>query len=1109
MKGLFDRIPTWLWMIALFAIALVPRLFALGRYVTPDEPNWVYRTLNFGAALARGDWAGSVQSGHPGATTMWLGTLGIALERAFNPVGAADALNWLSRLDRLSPENVEAFRHIGVLLDWARLPVFVINALGVAGVFLMARRLFGPGVALLAAFLLALDPFVAGLGGLLHVDGLLTTFSTLSVLALLNGLSGIADSRWQMADGDSPSAISRHRSAVAWFALSGALAGLALLSKSPALFLVPFTLIVVMLAVVIRRISLRSALFGLLAFFILLSAFFIALYPAMWSDPSVALDLILERASHHATDATRPTFFDGQAELNHGAGFYLPALAYRVSPVAFIGLCIAIFALVRGRRPDAHISTPGGGSRFAAAVLLLFAVLFLAFLTPAAKKFDRYLLPIVPPLIFVAAWGFSQLTSRRASKRLPDTDLVTDARISFSQLTNQRASNRFRFIAPAAIALQAILLLSVAPYPLMAYNPLLGGAAGARSWIAVGWGEGFGAAAAWIAENDPGAAIATGGLSNTAPLYEGKVVTIDDAGLASADYIVYTVSESQLLPQFFQSLAQKGTFTRAIRMGGIETAWVYRTIDPVRQAQWIGPRLQPDDAILLDAATPLAGLLPPHLVTVLPPGATPESISAMLGALRGRHRIVHVTTDAASPVVQREVRDWLAAHARLVDDASAAGAGIRVYEPNRDPARPLDSFTVQFDGALALIGLEPLPASAAYPDLIAVAARWLTLGKPATSYTATIELTDVYGDTWTRFGGPLRNSADLAPVHWQPGEVAEQVFSFRVPPELAPGDYRLRLSVERPDGNRVGLVSASGAFSGTAPSLADVRIDPARPSFEPDLLDPRARVHYTWPDRVELLGIDLLTYVVATGDQFLATMHWRSLRDGLDPSTELRWSLAPETAAGEASAFEWRTPLAPNTDVALFDGDIISARYSARLPHDLPEGRYRLRLTIGDEALEAAPIDLWHRERDFDLPVGAVEVGSVGPFDVFLSEPLPDQVRAGDPVEVKLALRTNEEVNVNYTLFIHLVDAENRIVAQVDTWPQGGLWPTANLVRAQVVEDVLKLTWPPEAGPGAYRLAIGMYDALDGTRLPVRNSGAQSVVDGRLILDTLIEIASP
>ena len=1118
MKNLFDRVPAWLWAIALFAVALVPRLFALERYVTPDEPNWVYRTVNFGEALARRDWAGTAQAGHPGVTTMWLGTLGIALERAFNPVEAAGALSWLSRLDRLSSENVEAFRRIGALLDGARLPVLLVNALGVAGAFLMARRLFGQapahsrrgqGAALCGAFLLALDPFAAGLSGLLHVDGLLATLSTLSVLALVTGTSKVPVT------------------SLAWFALAGAFAGLALLSKSPALFLIPFALVVVIFAVITRRISLSSALRGLFVFFALLAAFFVALYPAMWSDPSAALDVILERASHHATSATRPTFFDGQAELNHGAGFYLAALAYRLSPIALAGVGVAIFALVRsprtrqaraGRELDAHgcgqapahsrrgqavpPQTPGDESRFAAAALLLYAVLFVVPLIFAAKKFDRYLLPIVPPLTFVAAWGFSRISWRPARESTTDEQGFSRisrllARKSSKPRMTQLAQMGFvgfgwRLAALAIVVLQALLLLSVAPYPLMAYNPLLGGAAGARHRIAVGWGEGFGAAAAWIADNDPGAVIATGGLSNTAPVYEGKVVTIDDAGLASADYIVYTLSEAQLFPDFFASLAGQGTLTETISMGGVDAAWVVANTQAAQQAEAIRGLAQPGDAILLDAATPLARLLGEERVTVLPSGATPESISAALEALRdstAAARIVHVTTDAASPVVRRNVRDWLAANARPVYEASAAGATIRVYEPDRASAGRLDPFAVQFDGVLALIGLEPRAAAVAYPDDLVVAARWLALGQPTTSYSATLELTDAYGDTWAKFGGPLRSPADLTPVHWQPGEIAEQVFSLRVPPELAPGDYRLRLGVERPDGNRVGLVSASGVFSGAAPLLAGVRIDPAQPSFEPGALNPGQRVSHVWPDRVELIGMDLLSSAVGTGDQFLATMHWRSLRDKLDPATELRWSLVPETPAGDAQAFAWVTRLVPNTDAALFDGDVVSARYAARLPRDLPAGRYRLLLTIDGETWDAAPIDVWHRDRDFEPPDTAVEVGALGPFDILLIEPLPDQIRAEGSLHVRLALRANDEVSVNYTLFVHLVDSDGRVAAQVDTWPQGGSWPTASLVRGQVVEDELALDVPDDAAPGTYRLAAGMYNELDGTRLPAVQNG--------------------
>jgi hypothetical protein len=85
----------------------------------------------------------------------------------------------------LTPDNVEAFRRLAVLLTGGRLAVAVVNSLGIVAVYLLARRLWpqegsrfqvpgsrtersAPGpwplasIPYLAALLLALDPFLAG-----------------------------------------------------------------------------------------------------------------------------------------------------------------------------------------------------------------------------------------------------------------------------------------------------------------------------------------------------------------------------------------------------------------------------------------------------------------------------------------------------------------------------------------------------------------------------------------------------------------------------------------------------------------------------------------------------------------------------------------------------------------------------------------------------------------------------------------------------------------------------------------------------------------------------------------------------------------------------------
>ncbi|MCB0009612.1 MAG: glycosyltransferase family 39 protein, partial [Anaerolineales bacterium] len=168
--------------ILLLAAALLPRLMALGRYVTPDELAWVERSIGLRRALLAGDWAATIQSGHPGVTTSWLGAIGIQLQLWLQPAGQA-SLNWLETLYWFSPDNQMALRQLSLFLSGGRLLVILTTSLGILLVYRLSRPLLGDGAALIGGLLLALDPFTAGLSGLLHLDALLATFALLAVLA--------------------------------------------------------------------------------------------------------------------------------------------------------------------------------------------------------------------------------------------------------------------------------------------------------------------------------------------------------------------------------------------------------------------------------------------------------------------------------------------------------------------------------------------------------------------------------------------------------------------------------------------------------------------------------------------------------------------------------------------------------------------------------------------------------------------------------------------------------------------------------------------------------------------------------------------------------------
>ncbi len=77
-----------------------------------------------------------------------------------------------------------------------------------------------------------------------------------------------------------------------------------------------------------------------------------------------------------------------------------------------------------------------------------------------------------------------------------------------------------------------------------------------------------------------------------------------------------------------------------------------------------------------------------------------------------------------------------------------------------------------------------------------------------------------------------------------------------------------------------------------------------------------------------------------------------------------------------------------------------------------------------------------------------------------------------------------------YTLFVHLLDPQGRLIAQADGWPADGQWPPSCWPAGEAVVEVRRLTLPPQAPAGVYQLALGWYDARDGQRLSVVSDAA-------------------
>ncbi len=373
-----------LFSILLFLLAFLPR--AIQPVSRPLV--WYLRSARFIEAVLTGNWADTVYSEHPGVALMW--PAGIGLKIYWTISGTTPAAHSV-------PPDFEPIHFFGPVptaeIAAALMPLALLIALGILGIYLLLRRLFGEATAAVAAILLALSPYYLAQSKVLHLDAWMATLMFLSALALL---------------------LHRREPRARWLLLSGALGGLALLVKTTALFLLPFTTLVLLVNATRNLQSpisnlqslisnLQSLISNLLLWLLVAALVYVALWPVMWVEPGRGLAAVKWGLTHHVSAAhDTPTFFLGQMLWEDpGSLFYIVALLFRTGEVELTFLVVAAVLgaahLLRRRR----LSETGGD----ALLLLAYAVFFLAGMCLGAKKMPRYVLPALLALDVLAAAG--------------------------------------------------------------------------------------------------------------------------------------------------------------------------------------------------------------------------------------------------------------------------------------------------------------------------------------------------------------------------------------------------------------------------------------------------------------------------------------------------------------------------------------------------------------------------------------------------------------------------------------------------------------------------------------------------------------------------------
>jgi hypothetical protein len=228
-----------------------------------------------------------------------------------------------------------------------------------------------------------------------------------------------------------------------------------------------------------------------------------------------------------------------------------------------------------------------------------------------------------------------------------------------------------------------------------------------------------------------------------------------------------------------------------------------------------------------------------------------------------------------------------------------------------------------------------------------------------------------------------------------------------------------------------------------------------------------------------LLGSARLPASIRQGERLPLTLFWYARSATQPASISIMLGGRPVLAAQPFSA--WAA------------GQGVMEHDFLRVPADLPPGPAELQVTVdGYGTVHLAKLNVVGVERNFAQP--AVE----HPLNAAFQDRLAlagYTLAAGPTTQLTLTWQSLAASDSDYTVFVHILDADGQIVAQADQQPRNGAYPTSLWTPGEFVVDTYTFNLPA----GTYSAEIGLYAPETGERLAVAGATGQAPNDRVLL----------
>jgi hypothetical protein len=491
--------------------------------------------------------------------------------------------------------------------------------------------------------------------------------------------------------------------------------------------------------------------------------------------------------------------------------------------------------------------------------------------------------------------------------------------------------------------------------------------------------------------------------------------------------------------------------------------------------------------------------------------ADPTRMRSDLDALAAKHRRLWLPAhQTLGRMLESDIEDYLARSTYpALNEWFSQSTRLSFYavegamSPAASPANFADALM------LASTRIDPGPHEAGW-GIADIYIAWQRVRLLPGTYRVGLRLTDSAGRTWgQRDSEPVSGLYPFAA--WPTNEPVDDHHGLLVPAGTPPGTYQVRVGVYRTSDDQglalsgakwLSVLDAKQQPQGVEFVLGTVQVIAPKRTPPVEALGIAQRVDANFGGRLRLLGATVSEGPIKPGATIRANLYWQALAA---TSADYRATLQLQDRQGKAWASVAGLVGDTHPTSAWGIGELVREQRDLVVPADAPSGTYRLVVQVEElgHAVTVAPIRVKARVHSFIAPqqISHPLKARLGEWVEFLGYDLDtQQIAPGGVLNLRLYWRGRALTSTSYTVFVHLIDGEDRIWGQEDHVPGRGEFPTTSWFVGEYITDDYVVPMKAETPPGTYVLEIGMYDVTTGVRLPAFDANGQPLGD-RILLD--------